>query len=93
MDVGSDGSDICDGSSKSISGYMDIKGSKYDENGDKVRHCTEKKDLPNCVLCVFFLRSFSQEQQQTFRAFVLFPMSSSVITYTSVVLPYRYQNV
>ena len=26
---------ICDGSSKSISGYMDIKGSKYDENNDK----------------------------------------------------------
>lgn len=26
---------ICDGSSKSISGYMDIKGSKYDEKGDK----------------------------------------------------------
>lgn len=28
--------DICDSSSKSISGYMDIKGSKYDESGDKV---------------------------------------------------------
>mmetsp|Transcript_23557 Transcript_23557/g.67461 ORF Transcript_23557/g.67461 Transcript_23557/m.67461 type:complete len:213 (+) Transcript_23557:86-724(+) len=27
-------SDICDASSKSISGYMDIKGSKYDENGE-----------------------------------------------------------
>jgi carboxypeptidase C (cathepsin A) len=26
---------ICDGSSKSISGYMDIKGSKYDEDNDK----------------------------------------------------------
>ena len=26
---------ICDGSSKSISGYMDIKGSKYDDNNDK----------------------------------------------------------
>jgi len=29
-----DDSDICDASSKSISGYMDIKGSKYDENGE-----------------------------------------------------------
>lgn len=27
-------SDICDASSESISGYMDIKGSKYDENGE-----------------------------------------------------------
>ena len=27
-------SDLCDASSKSISGYMDIKGSKYDENGE-----------------------------------------------------------
>lgn len=27
-------SDICDASSKSISGYMDIKGSKYDEKGE-----------------------------------------------------------
>ena len=36
MDVGSTDGDICDGSSKSISGYMDIKGSKYDESGDKV---------------------------------------------------------
>ncbi|KAG7370847.1 peptidase S10 serine carboxypeptidase family protein [Nitzschia inconspicua] len=26
---------ICDASSKSISGYMDVKGSKYDESGDK----------------------------------------------------------
>lgn len=26
--------DFCDASSKSISGYMDIKGSKYDENGE-----------------------------------------------------------
>jgi hypothetical protein len=47
MNVGSTDSDICDGSSKSISGYMDIKGSKYDENGDKVSFC----------LC---LRSFSK---------------------------------
>ena len=29
-----DKSDLCDASSKSISGYMDIKGSKYDENGE-----------------------------------------------------------
>lgn len=29
-----DNSDLCDASSKSISGYMDIKGSKYDENGE-----------------------------------------------------------
>mmetsp|Transcript_25291 Transcript_25291/g.53297 ORF Transcript_25291/g.53297 Transcript_25291/m.53297 type:complete len:578 (+) Transcript_25291:125-1858(+) len=28
-------SDFCDASSKSISGYMDLKGSKYDESGDK----------------------------------------------------------
>ena len=27
-------SDLCDPSSKSIAGYMDIKGSKYDENGE-----------------------------------------------------------
>ncbi|KAL3909008.1 MAG: hypothetical protein SGILL_008264, partial [Bacillariaceae sp.] len=27
--------DICDSSSKSISGYMDVKGSKYDDSGDK----------------------------------------------------------
>ena len=27
-------SDLCDPSSKSISGYVDIKGSKYDENGE-----------------------------------------------------------
>lgn len=27
-------SDLCDPSSKSISGYMDITGSKYDENGE-----------------------------------------------------------
>jgi hypothetical protein len=27
-------SEICDASSESISGYMDIKGSKYDENGE-----------------------------------------------------------
>jgi hypothetical protein len=27
-------SEICDPSSESISGYMDIKGSKYDENGE-----------------------------------------------------------
>lgn len=27
-------SDLCDASSKSISGYMDIKGSKYDQNGE-----------------------------------------------------------
>jgi Serine carboxypeptidase len=26
--------DFCDGSSKQISGYMDLKGSKYDENGE-----------------------------------------------------------
>jgi cathepsin A (carboxypeptidase C) len=29
-----DHSDLCDASTKSISGYMDIKGSKYDENGE-----------------------------------------------------------
>ena len=34
IDVGGPES-ICDPSSKSISGYMDIKGSKYDESGDK----------------------------------------------------------
>lgn len=28
------GSDFCDPASKSISGYMDIKGSKYDKNGE-----------------------------------------------------------
>lgn len=28
-----DGNDLCDASSKSISGYMDIKGSEYDKNG------------------------------------------------------------
>jgi len=32
---GSDEAEFCDASSKSISGYMDLKGSKYDESGDK----------------------------------------------------------
>jgi hypothetical protein len=36
--------DICDASSKSISGYMDIKGSKYDESEDKVRNSTMTDD-------------------------------------------------
>lgn len=35
MERGSDESQFCDSSSKSISGYMDVKGSKYDESGDK----------------------------------------------------------
>lgn len=35
MEAGSDDGAICDPSSKSISGYMDIKGSKFDESGDK----------------------------------------------------------
>jgi hypothetical protein len=43
IEAGSDASDICDSSSKSISGYMDIKGSKYDESGDKVRRMCYKK--------------------------------------------------
>jgi len=34
-EAGSDSADFCDASSKSISGYMDVKGSKYDEYGDK----------------------------------------------------------
>lgn len=29
-----DDDDLCDGSSKSIAGYMDIKGSKYDDSGE-----------------------------------------------------------
>ena len=33
-EAGSAASEICDPSSKSISGYMDIKGSKFDENGE-----------------------------------------------------------
>lgn len=33
-DAGSAASEICDPSSKSISGYMDIKGSKFDQNGE-----------------------------------------------------------
>jgi len=32
---GSEDGDFCDSSSKSISGYMDLKGSKYDQQGDK----------------------------------------------------------
>eukprot|EP00531_Pseudo-nitzschia_arenysensis_P001320 CAMPEP_0116142442 /NCGR_PEP_ID=MMETSP0329-20121206/14913_1 /TAXON_ID=697910 /ORGANISM="Pseudo-nitzschia arenysensis, Strain B593" /LENGTH=553 /DNA_ID=CAMNT_0003637683 /DNA_START=63 /DNA_END=1724 /DNA_ORIENTATION=+ len=32
---GSKDGDFCDASSKSISGYMDLKGSKYDQSGDK----------------------------------------------------------
>jgi len=35
QEVGSEGAEFCDPSSKSISGYMDLKGSKYDESGDK----------------------------------------------------------
>lgn len=33
-EIDHDNSDMCDATSKSISGYMDIKGSKYDENGE-----------------------------------------------------------
>ena len=33
-EAGSAASELCDASSKSISGYMDIKGSKYDETGE-----------------------------------------------------------
>jgi len=32
---GSEDAEFCDASSKSISGYIDLKGSKYDESGDK----------------------------------------------------------
>jgi len=32
---GSEDAEFCDASSKSISGYMDLKGSKYDQSGDK----------------------------------------------------------
>lgn len=35
QEIGSEGAEFCDPSSKSISGYMDLKGSKYDESGDK----------------------------------------------------------
>jgi len=35
MESGSEESEFCDSSSKSISGYLDVKGSKYDESGDK----------------------------------------------------------
>jgi len=35
VEAGSEDADFCDASSKSISGYMDLKGSKYDEYSDK----------------------------------------------------------
>lgn len=35
MEKGSEEAELCDSSSKSISGYMDVKGSKFDESGDK----------------------------------------------------------
>mmetsp|Transcript_13768 Transcript_13768/g.15341 ORF Transcript_13768/g.15341 Transcript_13768/m.15341 type:complete len:570 (+) Transcript_13768:63-1772(+) len=35
MESGSNEGEFCDSSSKSISGYLDVKGSKYDESGDK----------------------------------------------------------
>lgn len=34
-EIGTEDAEFCDASSKSISGYMDLKGSKYDQSGDK----------------------------------------------------------